>query len=288
MKMSCYLCKSKRKKLVSKTIRYADALKDGRVYQCLRCGLLFLYPAMSQKRQERFYKNEYRKLYGRKLKQDIKGLLPEAKIRFNRIKRFLRKGDEILEIGCAAGAFLETVAPGVKKIEGVEPYIEYAQYARKKGFRIYNSIDEVNMPYDKIFLFHVLEHLKDPLEELIKIRKLLKKNGMVFIELPNVDDALISVYKIREFIDFYWQPAHLHYFSVKSLKRLLEKAGFLNNRFIPIQRYDLSNHLYWMLKGKPGGNGYFSAYFNNFLEKQYEQALKRNWICDTIMSISKK
>ena len=56
----------------------------------------------------------------------------------------------------------------------------------------------------------------------------------------------------------------------------------LKYELIPEQRYDLSNHITWMIDGKPGGQDRFHNVFSGDLVRKYQQDLKDKWICDTI------
>ena len=69
--------------------------------------------------------------------------------------------------------------------------------------------------FDLISLAHVLEHLPDPVEYLINLRKtLLEPAGWLLIEVPNL-------YAHDSF-----EPAHLVAYSAHTLRQTLEKAGF--------------------------------------------------------------
>jgi SAM-dependent methyltransferase len=135
-------------------------------------------------------------------------------------------------------------------------------------------------------MFHVLEHIHDPIEFLKKVMQKLSPGGKVIIEVPNVDEILVSTYKINKHLDFYWEIAHNYYFSKNTLGTVLEKAG-LRYEIFPLQRYDLSNHMYWMLTGKPGGQGFFNTIFPQSLLDEYERTLKEKFLCDTIYAIAK-
>jgi hypothetical protein len=67
----------------------------------------------------------------------------------------------------------------------------------------------------------------------------------------------------------------------ESLKSFGNYAGFTDINIIGIQRYPLSNHLYWLSEGKPGGHNIF-----DFLDtKEYENNLIKNNISDTLIAI---
>ena len=55
-----------------------------------------------------------------------------------------------------------------------------------------------------------------------------------------------------------------------------------NYEIIPEQRYDLSNHLVWMQKRKPGGQGYYKNIFSEDTIENYKKDLINSWHCDTM------
>jgi hypothetical protein len=109
---------------------------------------------------------------------------------------------------------------------------------------------------------------------------------MIF-EVPCASDPLVELYKVSAFDRFYWSVAHHWYFTKESLTEILKKVGYRFKLF-PEQRYDLSNHMTWMLEGKPGGLGRYSHIFGRDLEKRYKEKLKENWLCDTIIAVVSK
>ncbi|MDO9372310.1 MAG: hypothetical protein Q7U07_06940 [Gammaproteobacteria bacterium] len=53
----------------------------------------------------------------------------------------------------------------------------------------------------------------------------------------------------------------------------------------PGQRYDLPNHMHWMLAGQPGGMGKYSHILSRETERSYAEDLKRNGYCDYLIAI---
>lgn len=144
-------------------------------------------------------------------------------------------------------------------VEGVEPEIRLNKYFRKKGLKVFSSLDEIKKSYDVITLFHVLEHLPDPRNTLLNLAKKLKQDGQLIIETPNANDALLTIYKCIPFTKFTYWSCHLFLFNNFTLKKCIEQVGLKINYMKQIQRYPLSNHLYWLSVGKLGGilNGVF-------------------------------
>ncbi|HOL36166.1 MAG TPA: class I SAM-dependent methyltransferase, partial [bacterium] len=194
------------------------------------------------------------------------------------------------EIGCGTGAFLSQVQPFTKIAAGIEVDKESRNWIRQNlKIPVYTDIKQLNpeLKFDIIVMFHVLEHLRHPVEYLCGLKNILKKEGRIFIEVPDVDDALVSLYNISAFKKFYFQKAHLYYFSKETLIKVCEKAC-LSATVKGIQRYDFSNHIHWMTKGKPGGQGFYKSIFPDSFCRQYARILIEKGYSDTLWAIVKK
>lgn len=72
------------------------------------------------------------------------------------------------------------------------------------------------------------------------------------------------------------------------MKDLINQSGLKINWIKQVQRYSLSNHLYWLSKGKPGGHKIWAFFDDKSLDEAYSHQLASIGKCDTIMaSISK-
>jgi SAM-dependent methyltransferase len=83
-------------------------------------------------------------------------------------------------------------------------------------------------PYDVISLTHVVEHLVDPLSVIRRCKSLLRRRGVIFVTAPHRpigwrDDAIDIA--LWEKYSYNHVPAHIQYFSKKSMQKLSEKAG---------------------------------------------------------------
>ncbi len=125
---------------------------------------------------------------------------------------------------------------------------------RNLDFPVYNvPIERAEIregPFDVITALQVLEHVEDPIGFLQHIKKHLKKHGTLYLELPNLDDALLTAYKVKEYEDFYYREPHLSYFTKNSLRRALTRAGF-EGEIRAVQRYTLINHIHWITARAP-------------------------------------
>jgi SAM-dependent methyltransferase len=267
---------------------------DQNIYKCRACGHLFLAPLLDDVEEDRFYINDYPSFL---LKRgDSKSTTPEEHFAKNKgealrrlklIKRFLSTSKRVLEIGSAGGFFLSKIKPYVKDVCGVEPNSDHLTFANSKRIETCRSLENIgDKKFDIIFLYYVLEHIKDPGVFMKNVKKLLRgSNSRIIIEVPNAMEALISLYHSPAYNEFVWQRAHCSYFSVDTLKKLFDRSG-LKAEFIPEQRYDISNHIHWLVEGKAGGAGKYSHIFSKDLNKRYAESLKKKWLCDTILAIA--
>ena len=138
--------------------------------------------------------------------------------------------------------------------------------------------------YDIITAFHVVEHLPDPLGTIMDLSKILKKNGEIIIEVPSSDDALLTLYNCDAFSNFTYWSQHLFLFNKKTFSDLIDKTTLKINWIKNIQRYPLSNHLYWLSKGLPGGHEIWKLMNDKHLNKAYEKQLEAVGKTDTIIA----
>jgi SAM-dependent methyltransferase len=206
-----------------------------------------------------------------------------------RLLPFLNREICLLEVGSGSGAFLNAVNPYVGKAIGIEPDIDSRKWIEREfHLQVLAQMDDAlatGKRFDIVVLFHVLEHVIDPVKFLHDLSQLLLLNGKLIIEVPNVDDILLSVYEIPAYQRFYYQKAHLYYFSKATLTQTLEDSGFISN-IQGIQRYDLSNHICWMLTGKPGGQDYYSNILLPSVNATYGDALISSGRSDTLWAIA--
>ncbi len=256
-------------------------------YKCRRCDLVYLHPPFSEKDEARFYRSSYRALYHGKhydLDQFHELGKREAKRRAEQLDRAGLLRGTVLEVGSATGYFLEEVAPrkDVRGIAGVELDDAQRRYARGRGLTCVRELDDLRQErFDLIVLFHVLEHVSNPVQFLLGLATRLETGGALAVEVPNVDDALLSVYEIEPFQRFYWHPAHRVYFSKNTLLDTAHRAGFAA-KVEPLQRYSIGNHLHWATRGEPGGEGWLDDLIGRETREAYAKDLCRNFVCDTL------
>ena len=230
-KVPCCVCGGKNFEILSEKDRYGLHLP---VVICKDCGLIQTNPRMTQEAYNQFYEREYRKLYTGKEAPANDFFKSEYKcggdiyqyMSENMKKRIVNA--LIVEIGCGAGGILQYFKDKGNDVYGVDLGSEYIEFGRVN----YNlnietgTIDNLikrGMSPDIVIYSHVLEHILNPVEELIKLKSICSSNTYLYIELPGVKYLTHSYDK--NFLKSL-QNAHTYYFTLTTLKNALRKAGW--------------------------------------------------------------
>ncbi|EAH9101891.1 class I SAM-dependent methyltransferase, partial [Campylobacter jejuni] len=113
----------------------------------------------------------------------------------------------------------------------------------------------------------------------------LKKNGKIIIETPNANDALLDIYKNKGFSNFTYQKCMLYHFNKYSLYQIARKSSLDIDFIKHIQRYPLSNTLYWLNNNLPAGQKYWGSIIDNKnLQNAYEATLASIGATDTLFA----
>lgn len=116
--------------------------------------------------------------------------MPRLRDEYKVIEPLLKKNDYILDVGCRNGAFLEILKNnGYENLLGIDICTEAVEETLSKGIECIEydiQEDDVFTPetFDVITLFHVMEHISNPIRTCDKVHKILKTDGIVFIEIP--------------------------------------------------------------------------------------------------------
>lgn len=262
--------------------------------------------------EQGYYGEDYRNEFGAEIGKKV---LPSDNLQiyddlnerqFQTFLKHLTKETRLLEIGCSFGGILNRVANfGVAISHGVEPNkqdAEFVQYNNKKA-KIFNStFENANLPddyYDIIVSIEVLEHIVSPRSFLQKCYTVLRRGGLIHIEVPNHNDALLNAYKNAAYEKFYYRKVHIHYFTKDSLLSLCRECGF-EGSVISFLMYPFFNHVWWYQNNKPQSsattalstpapadeNTLVEKAINEFYEKvenEYETLINANMLGDCLI-----
>jgi 2-polyprenyl-3-methyl-5-hydroxy-6-metoxy-1,4-benzoquinol methylase len=139
-----------------------------------------------------------------------------------------RKNNNLLDLGSGFGHFLQEAKKRGWNVYGSDIAHNRVDASKNKGLITHAGVlDPKNYNndfFDVITAFEVIEHLSNPLDEVLKIKKILRKGGAFFCTTPNFNSLMRFYLKNRYNILSY--PEHLIYFTPKTLEYLFESNGF--------------------------------------------------------------
>jgi 2-polyprenyl-3-methyl-5-hydroxy-6-metoxy-1,4-benzoquinol methylase len=174
-----------------------------------------------------FYENDYRISYKGHYSPKPKHILRAGNValsRHRKIERLLTTSLAILDVGSGGGEFAYLLQTLGHQVQGIEPNKGYAEYSiREYGLNVQvGFVQDVIIPqqsFDLITIWHVLEHTENPFAVLTKLHALLKPQGILVVEVPNIE-AICQSPKST------FHEAHIFHFNIATLTRLAEKADF--------------------------------------------------------------
>jgi 2-polyprenyl-3-methyl-5-hydroxy-6-metoxy-1,4-benzoquinol methylase len=210
------------------------------IKKCSDCGLRWVSPRPTEKGYSELYKFETY-FEGNQAVESYSALAKERRNyfikRLSRIEKIVATPSslKILDIGAATGEFVHEAAKRGHYAIG----FEISEGAREKAKRQYD-IDLIGgniwdlaeiASFDVIHMNHVLEHFPNPKKELSSSYKLLKKGGLLVVEVPQQFNNDLD--RIRRFLQIHKRPAfnnysfhHTYFFSPATLARFLGKHNF--------------------------------------------------------------
>ena len=195
---------------------------------CPICRFVWADLHLSAEQWKEIYNKDY--FFG----EEYVDYLSEEKALRRNFKRNLRSmsrycnGGRLLEVGCAYGFFLHEASASYDVI-GVDVHEDGCRYAReefkldaRKDDFLTMSID--NNSIDVVTMWDMLEHVPNPQEFLARSAQVLKKGGHLFLSTLDISSVLARL-QGRSWRQIH-PPSHVSYFSKKSLRIMVERAGF--------------------------------------------------------------
>jgi len=210
--MKCPICETSIKHLIK-------VIDDISVYQCDSCYAAILKnDRESIKENKQWYSFKEYQAEEKRLEKRLKKI---AKI----IVRYKKKG-ELLDIGAGFGHLSSILNKlGRFQINLVEPLVK-PKYLLDKNITLHKTDYEhflSKQKFDLVLMVDVIEHFQNPVRNLLRTKKILKKRGYLMIQTPNYKSLMAKICRNWS----WWMPQdHKLLFSIRSIKNILETSGF--------------------------------------------------------------
>jgi len=191
-------------------------------------------------------------------------------------------GQRILDVGCSAGHLGKELKKKGNTVFGVEISKHSAEQAKQvlDGV-VVGDVEEIDLPYaddyfDVIICADVLEHLFDPVKVLIKLKKMLKRDGKLIAVIPNIAYWQIRLnllfgrfeYKESGILD----EGHIRLYTYQTSRKLFSKAG------LDIVKVDSTIGMNRLIDFLPSVLGGIFILASNVLLKLFPRLLACNFI----------
>src|ERR1700674_2316559 len=195
-----------------------------RVLRCVDCGLEFVAPTPSPAELAVYYDQSYTvplEMYAAASERNA--------ARIADLERWCPARGRLLEFGASYGHSLAAARDRGWDVTGVELSPKASAYARTHfGLTVFNC-DLADAPltdasFDAVIGWHVLEHVRNPRDQLLRLAALLKPGGVLGLRVPNI--ASFGARVAGQWWPWMCPPAHLWFFSSATLPRLLQDCGF--------------------------------------------------------------
>lgn len=145
----------------------------------------------------------------------------------------LERGSRVLDLGAGDGRLTQALANAGHRVTAVEPFRDVHAGPRLDVLR--EDLGELELPeqsFDAAVLWHVLEHLPEPLNLLERVRRWLVPGGRVLVGVPNLGSLQARLGGEQWFhLD---TQRHVVHFTPRGLLSLLERAGLSDVRRRPV------------------------------------------------------
>lgn len=139
-----------------------------------------------------------------------------------------RETNNIIDVGCGDGFFLQVAKQRGWNVYGTEFTDKAVEVCSAKGISmIKGPLNPANYSkdfFDIVTSFEVIEHINNPIDEILKFKTILRHGGIAYVTTPNFNSVSRDLLKGKWSIIEY--PEHLSYYTASTLKKLFTGNGF--------------------------------------------------------------
>lgn len=219
----CPVCECNKQKGEGKYTAITKLFKNRKLIICERCNCKSIFPVIREEELMKYNSNYWGNVQSTtEISRKIQFAQALSRIEYLAIKIGEMTNFDILDVGAGEGHFFDSLKQKINNFNYYAIEVDKNIYPtlEKRG-KVYGSLKDLkNQKFDLVILSHIIEHISKPREFLFEIKKLLKKDGYIFIEVPNRDDLHKKVLE-----------PHLIVFEKKSLESLI---GIVNMKIIDL------------------------------------------------------
>ncbi len=240
---------------VSYLFKNVDEVK---IMQCTKTGFRFYYP-LSIEGDNTFYIDLY--------ENNKKRLYQETKWEFKEAASIIKDKSSVLDVGCGSGSFFDALKGKNCNCYGLDKSDFAVDLLKSKGIEFSNepieSFAEKNIgKFDYVTGFQILEHVKHPGKFINCMVKMLKKDGVLIIAVPNNEPYFL---KYDKYHTLNLPPHHMGLWNKDSLIKMAAVFELQVHDF----KYEGFDYLIQYFKQKTGISSNFTTsilkFFFNFL-----------------------
>jgi 2-polyprenyl-3-methyl-5-hydroxy-6-metoxy-1,4-benzoquinol methylase len=256
--VKCPICKSNKLLLI-----WNDKIREGiskltknkrKIYRCKNCDVAFLAKRYSSLPDDTILRKVTNK------KEIMKLHLFHAKRELPKLKKILKVCDftkkKILLVNCDFGL---TILNEIKKVAKLTAGISETKnafylkdYLKKKKHLFFNNLKQIKSKkykFDVIISPAQIEHVYDPIKYINNFKKIISKNGVLILRIPNHDNVYKFILnKIFLFKDY--RVSHNFYFNENSCNYLFKKNKFKIIKKLGLMEHDVNNLLNYIRLGR--------------------------------------
>jgi len=214
------------------TVLYPPGVAQvNQIVQCNRCGLMYAQPRsqadcdkleanveqwdFAEQNLQRFEKEQIQ----------VRDYAPTRSL----LNQLHPTRGKLIEVGSSCGFQLAAFRNEGWDVLGIEPDRNAARHAREKLqiSTVVSTLEGASVPADSaeaVIMFHVIEHVPDPVRTLTEIFRVLKPGGHLVLETPRYDTLMFKVFGRRE--RSISCDGHIYFFTTDSLRKCYTRAGF--------------------------------------------------------------